>query len=172
MLRAKVLEMFGPPGYSARDFPPPATRMDFYRLSAANDRSFRVDYDSDDKATGDSIAGSPCSCNFCTAGAPVVPAAVLDGTGLIRATQPQRDLTMSALERLVGRRGETRTSQSQMGGRLWFGYTETWRVGGAGNRWLIATGRIPMTSALTREPGDKPVNDWSLVSFLPECLAK
>ena len=169
--RTKVLEMFGPPGYTAELYPGGA-RMDFYRLSAANDGSLRFDYESGSTVTRYSIESSGCRCESCNPAAPAVTAAALNQSGLIRDGAPEKTLTMSQFEKLVGRAGDLSRSPQTVGGQVWLNYTETWRVDPAPHRFLIVDGHVPLRSAPTQEVGDKPVLSWALISFQPGCLAQ
>jgi hypothetical protein len=165
MPRAKVLDLFGQPGRADETYPW-RTRMDFYRLSAANDQSYRIDYDASDVVTSDSVESAPCHCDFCTAAAPLAQA------GFIPSAPTNGGLTLSAFEVLVGVAGKRDVSQHVAGGRVWLSYTETWRVDGPPQRFLIASGHIPLTDAPTFEVGDKSIDDWTLVSYSPACLAQ
>jgi hypothetical protein len=169
--RTKVVGLFGQPGYSAESYPE-RSKIEVYRLSAANDRSFRVDYDSGNRVTGYFVDNSPCSCDTCTAGVPVLSAAVLDKSGLMRTAPRQGRLTMSAFERMLGQRGQVQLSHNRVGGQMWLNYTETWRVGSASHQFLMVWGHTPARDAPTDAIGDKFVESWALVSFMPECLAK
>ncbi len=171
MPRAKVLALLGPAGYTAEDYPGPS-RIEIYRLSAANDKSLRVDYDSADKVLGYFVESSACSCDACAAGAPVLPSAVLDKSGLTRTTAAQRSLTMSAFEKLVGRPGQLNLSHNQVGGQMWLNYSETWRVGGAPHQFLIVDGHTPARDGPMDAIADKPAYSWALVSIAPDCIAK
>ena len=169
--RAKVLGTFGPPGYSAEIYPG-ASRMDFYRLSAANDQSLRFDYESGNVVTSYSIESSGCSCQSCNAAAPMVTAAALNRSGLIRAPSREQTLTVTGFEKLVGRAGDLSRFHHKAGGQVWLNYTETWRVSPAPFRFLVVDGHVPLRSAPTEEIGDKSVLTWALISFAPGCLAK
>jgi hypothetical protein len=169
--RAKVLDMFGSPGYSEESYPG-GSKMDFYRLSAANEGKLRLDYDSGNVVTSYLIDAIPCSCDSCAASAPLLTTEALNKSGLIRATRQEKTLTMSEFEKLAGRAGKLSRSRSTAGGRAWLNYTETWRVGAAPYQFLMVDGHVPSSSAPTQEVGDKPVLSWALVSFAPGCLAK
>lgn len=169
--RANVLEMFGPPGYTAEIYPG-GRRMDFYRLSMANLESLRFDYESGNAVTRYWVQGSACNCDLCNAEAPPLTTAALSESGLIRTAPQEKTLTMSEFEKLVGNAGEPSLSHQTAGGQVWLNYTETWRVGAAPYRFLLVDGHVPLSSAPTQEVGDKPVLSWALISFAPGCLAK
>jgi hypothetical protein len=182
MSRTEVLKLLGQPGYSAIVYPG-NTRIDEYRLSAKNDRSYRIDYELDskniydDRAHGDYIESSACSCPACATDAPAVPIATLQKTGLLNlkrdATVPA-NLRMSTLEKQLGR-GKVQSSRDVTGGMVWFNYSETWRVNhndadGSPNQFFIADGHVPWRDAPNDEISGQPTGGWSVVSFAPECL--
>jgi hypothetical protein len=169
--RAKVLEMFGPPGYSAEIYPG-GSKMEFYRLSATNEEKLRLDYDPGNVVSSYLIDAIPCSCDSCDASAPLLTAEALKKSGLIRTARPEKTLTMSEFEKLVGYAGKLSRTRTTGGGRVWLSYTETWRVDTAPYRFLMVDGHTPSSSAPTQEVGDKPVLSWALISFAPGCLAK
>lgn len=171
MARAKVLDLLGPPGYSAEMYPVNG-KMDIYRLSSANDVSLRFDYQAQNTVTAYAIDSAPCSCASCTTGAPLLPAAVLAKSGLIRPELPSATPTMSGIEKLLGRAGDLHVSHQTAGGQVWLDYAETWRVGGAPNRFLIVTGSVPLRDAPANVVSDKPAESWALVSMAPDCLPK
>jgi hypothetical protein len=164
MPRAKVLDLLGPPGYSAEMYPGD-TRIDVYRLSAANHRSLRLDYQADSTLIGDSIEDDPCDCDSCTSGAPMLPAAALRKE--LSTTQ-----TMSGIEQSLGRPGDLHVTRESVGGQAWLAYSETWRVAGAPHRFLIVSGNVPARTAPTGVVADKPAGSWAVVTFAPACLAK
>src|SRR5580704_15126730 len=107
MPRAKVLELLGQPGYSVENYPERG-RIEEYRLSAANDQKFRVDYDSGDAVTGYFVESLPCGCDICTPGAPMLAIGVLDKSRLTKIARPEGGLTMSAFESMLDRPGQLR----------------------------------------------------------------
>jgi hypothetical protein len=169
--RANVMSLLGRPGYSAKLYPQ-RSEIDMYRLSAANDQSFRLDYDAGNVVTADMIDRSPCSCDFCTAEAPVLSAVAMTKSGLTRPSFGQDGLTMSAFESMLGERGKLRLSRDVAGGQMWLNYIEFWRVEGAPHQFLIVSGHTPSRDAPTNDVGGKRVESWALISFAPDCLAK
>ena len=163
MPRAKVLDLFGPPGRADETYPW-HTKMDFYRLSAANDQSFRIDYDAGDAVTADSVESAPCHCDFCTSAAPLAKIGSIQNA--------PTGLTLSGFEALVGLPGKRDVSQNVAGGRVWLNYTETWRVDSLSHPFLIASGHTPLTDAPAFEVSDKLIDDWTLVSFSAACLVQ
>ena len=79
-------------------------------------------------------------------------------------------LTMAVLDKKLGHTGKIDSSRNVVGGQVWFNYSETWRVEGSPNQFLIADGHVTWRSAPTDEVADKPVGAWALITFAPECL--
>lgn len=171
MPRAKVLDLFGQPGYSVENYPG-HSRIDEYRLSAGNDKNFRIDYNAEGNVTGDFIESSPCNCPLCTTKAPLLSAAVLKKNGLLQDQPPSQNLTVTAFEKKLGSQGQLDLSHNVVGGQMWLNYSETWRISDTPNQFLIADGHVPARTAPTNEIGDKLIESWALVSFAPECLAQ
>ena len=84
MTREELRRRLGAPGIAEAIYFPgegPQGGIDFYRLSAKNEDSFRVDYDAEGKVTGNVIEASPCVCTICKDASPAtasVAAATLD----------------------------------------------------------------------------------------------
>jgi hypothetical protein len=172
MTRTQVLNLLGQPGYSQVTYPG-VTRFDEYRLSAKNNQNFRIDYDYDGKVTENMIESSPCSCRLCTADVPAVPSAVLQKTGLLSGKRDDTvppSLTMAVLDKKLGHTGKIDSSRNVVGGQVWFNYSETWRIDGSPNQFLIADGHVTWRDAPTDEVAGKPVGAWALITFAPECL--
>jgi hypothetical protein len=106
MSRAEIIHWLGEPGVTQQIYDPgegPRGRIDFYRLSAKNDHSFRIDYDAKDKVSVNFIEASPCTCELCElarAHAGSVRMEALEGS-LLKAPEGLRSITMSELERRV-----------------------------------------------------------------------
>jgi hypothetical protein len=171
MPRAKVLDLFGQPGYSAENYPGPS-RIDEYRLSARNDKTFRIDYNAEGHVTEDSVESSPCNCPLCTTKAPPLSVAVLRKKGLLRDEPPSENITVAAFEKKLGGQGQLDLSHNVVGGQVWLNYSETWRISDTPNQFLIADGHVPARTAPTDEISDKLIESWALVAFAPECLAQ
>jgi hypothetical protein len=172
MTRAQVLNLFGEPGYSQVTYPG-VTRFDEYRLSAKNTQNFRIDYDYDSKVRENMIESSPCSCRLCAADLSAVPSAVLQKSGLLSGKRDETvspSLTMAVLDKKLGHAGKIDGSRNVAGGQVWFSYSETWRIDGPPNQFLIADGHVPWRDAPTDEVADKPVGSWALITFAPECV--
>jgi len=172
MTRAEMLSLFGEPGYSQVTYPG-ATRFDQYRLSAKNSQNFRIDYDYDGKVRENMIESSPCTCRLCAADAPAVSNAVLQKSGLLGGKRDDTvplSLIMAKLDKKLGHAGKIDSSRNVMGGQVWFDYSETWRIDGSPNQFLIADGHVPWRDAPTDRVDDKPVESWAAITFAPECL--
>ena len=171
--RAEMVREFGEPGYSWLDYPG-GSRIEEYRLSAKNDTAFRVDYDEDGKVHEDSIESSGCVCLLCKADAPAVPMGVVQGSGLLKKGDGYvpSGLTMAQVEGKLGSRGRVETSRNVMGGQVWFGYSETWRIGDRPGEWFEADGHVSWRNAPDDSVGKQPVESWSVMTFAPDCLAQ
>ena len=167
--RARVLGIFGQPGYSA-DLISDQGRMDEYRLSAANDKAFRIDYDADNKVTSYMVEASGCQCPLCAADAPVLSEAVLKNSSLMRASTSPGSFTMAELEKILGRAGKVDLAHNTVGGQVWLDYSETWHLEGQPHQFLIVDGHTPARDAPMDEFRDKTALSWATVNFAPECL--
>jgi hypothetical protein len=170
MTRAKVLNLLGPPGYSQQDYPD-GIRVDFYRLSAVNNQSLRIDYESPNQVTQFAIDYTPCDCKLCAADAPVLAGSVLARDRSRLTTQAQNDLTMSALEKMMGLVGRRSHSIDMMGGQAWLNFEEVWRMDSSPYLFLIVSGSIPASQAPEDTIGSQKIGSLSLISIWPECLA-
>jgi hypothetical protein len=148
------------------------SRIDFYRLSAKNDDSFRVDYDGENKVTGDLIEARSCACELCAlarADAGSVPMEALEGSILKKDPDGfHSSITMSELERRVGIPGKHHTAEARIGGRMWDIYSALWRVADKPLGFLIVSGTIPRTEQ--KEFDQVAVENFALVEAWPECL--
>ena len=170
MARAKVHNLLGQPGYSQQEYPDGA-EVDFYRLSAVNGQSLRIDYESPNQATGFATEYTPCECKLCAVDAPVLRAAVL-ARNRSRLTSPaQNNVTMSALEKMMGLAGRSSHLVNMMGNQAWFHYDEVWRMDGPPHQFLIAHGEVPFLMARDSTIGGQKVESLTLISIWPECLA-
>jgi hypothetical protein len=171
MSRTQALSLLGAPGYSAKIYPG-GERTDEYRLSAANEKSFRIDYNAKGSLTGEFIEDSPCECPLCHADVPAISAAMVEKGGLPRGEFLTETITMATVEKKLGSKGEIHLVDSQAGGQMWLNYSETWRISDAPGRFLIVDGHVPLRSAPTRKIGDQPLGSWAMVSYTLECLAQ
>jgi hypothetical protein len=179
MTRPRIIDLLGAPGYASEDYYPGAGRtgrIDVYRLSSKNNRSFRIDYNSSDRATGDFIEQEPCGCDSCNSHAPAVPLRILTTTILKKdAAKQGQTITIPQLETLLGRSGQRSFLQQVVGGRVWVDYTDVWSIAGSEHRFLIASGHQPSGEPTGDSPfgslGGMPVDSWSLIYMAPGCLA-
>jgi hypothetical protein len=170
MARAKVLNLLGQPGYSQQDYPD-GTRVDFYRLSAVNDQSLRIDYESPNQVTQVATEYTPCACKLCAADAPVLAAAVLARNRPRLTGVAQKDITMSAVEKMLGLPGRSFHSVDMKGGQAWLDYEEIWRMDNPPHLFLIVDGSAIAREALASPIGDQKVGSLTLISIWPQCLA-
>jgi hypothetical protein len=172
MPRDDLLRRLGAPGIAEEIYYPGqglGGRIDFYRLSAKNEDSFRVDYDEQSKVTGDAIEASPCVCTICkgAAQATSVAAEKLDAVLKPAADGKSASLDFAALEHLIGAGARFR-DETPTGGQMWVSYTEVWRLAGEDGAFFIAAGRDPRTEQKTFDAAS--VADYALVREWPECL--
>jgi len=164
--RAKVLSLFGQPGYSEERYPGRG-RADEYRLSAANGKDLRIDCDADNKVSSYFVDAIGCKCPLCDSAAPEIPLSVFKNSKLMQASTSPGSFTMAGFESTLGSQGEIVLARNLAGARVWLNYAETWRLGGEPNQFLIASGHTPSTDVI----GNRTVDSWAVVSFAPECLA-
>ena len=122
--------------------------------------------------TGYFVESNPCGCYYCTSGAPMLAAAVLDKSGLTRIARPEGGLTMSAFESMLDRPGQLHLLRKNTGGQMWLNYDEIWRVGGVPDKFLIVSGHVAARNAPTDAVGDQQVLSWATISIAPECIAQ
>lgn len=175
MSRPEIEQWLGEPGVTQQIYSRGEGfqhRIDFYRLSAKNDDSFRVDYDGEDRVTEDSIEARGCACELCELArldAGSVPMEALEGSILKKDPDgPHSSITMSELERRVGIPGKHHTAEARIGGRMWDIYSALWRIADKPRGFLIVSGTIPRTEP--KEFDQVPVENFALVEAWPECL--
>jgi hypothetical protein len=174
MTRQQLIELLGEPGFADEEYELGAGRtgrIDSYRLSSKNDRSFRIDYDSGDRATGDMIEEGPCRCADCNSQAPSVPLKVLNMTILKKDTaRVGQSLTIGRLESLLGQSGKISLSQQTAGGQVWMDYDDTWSIAGSEHRFLMVSGHRPARDWQIGDNAGLPVYSYSVISMAPGCL--
>lgn len=176
MSRAQIVALLGPPGYANADYRlgvGVTSRIDVYRLSGRNDRSYRIDYDGQDRLIMHAIDESPCDCDLCTDRAPAVPfaavdRAVLNKTALREGTQ----LTIGQLESRIGRPGQRIVDRGVSGGQMWVNYVDIWRVTGGEPHYLFASGHRPARDWKFGALDNEPLDSYDLVTMFPQCLAR
>lgn len=170
--RYKVLSLFGNPGYTAVNYPG-TTRIDEYRLSAKNDRVFRIDYDHEGNVQYYSVEDGPCDCPICRTDAPAVSLETIQHAGLLRQREfNDGSLTIKKLEKQLGKAGSLDSDQSTVGGMVWFTFSDTWRVADRQDHYFVADGHVPWSTLNIEKPKDSSVLSWSVVTYAPGCLAK
>ncbi len=172
MTRAEILALLGEPGLSERYYyysgAGPQGRVDFYRLSAANNPSFRLDYAEDDKVKSVLLEASPCVCALCNSESRV-SRAVLERTLLASSSTTQPASSMAEIEKLIGAAGKSDVTKNTVGGQLWANYSEVWRLSDDPNGYFIASGHIAARNWTSL--AEAPAYDLVLVSAWPNCLA-
>lgn len=174
MAREEVIRLLGEPGMTNEIFYPGQGfqgRIDFYRLSAKSEDTFRIDYDPSDKVSGTSIEARPCFCALCatSTSSTEVKADALRSSVLAPAPDGE-DATQSfaALAALVGGPGTRSTTEVRIGSQTWTIYNEIWRVANDPHRFFTAAGRAPLRQ---QQPfDDASVGDYGLIKNWPECL--
>ncbi len=174
LAREEVVRLLGEPGMTNEIFYPGKGfqgRIDFYRLSAKNEDSFRIDYDASDKVSGNTIEAKPCSCATCAAATASSELKTDALRSSVLAPAPDgEDATRSfaALGALVGAPGTRSTTEVRIGSQTWSVYSETWRVANEAHRFFTATGRAPLRQ---QQPFDEAsIGDYALIGNWPECL--
>jgi hypothetical protein len=173
LTRSDILKMLGAPGFASEDFPG-NVRIDEWRLSAENTSVFRVDYDSDARVTDSVVDGESCACPACSVAASAISEIDLKRTGLLDLTKASEfnSLTVSELDRKLGKPGSVEISQSTAGGQVWQNYSDTWRLKDLANGFFIADGHQPFRDSLESGVGNRRIESWSLVTYAPDCLAQ
>lgn len=175
--RARVTALLGPPGKSFELFYPasgPVGVTDIYRLSARNDRSFRIDYGVDGKVIKDFVDATPCECRGCaelpTTPDLVMPIEALNNFLAEDRTQGARtQLTVAGLEAALGRPGR-RATATVTRGQVWVEFVDAWRIAGENDRFFFADGHEPLRSWKSFE--DAIVMSYAVVTMRPQCLAR
>jgi len=175
MSRAEVIRWLGEPGVTQQIYSPGEglrSRFDFYRLSAKNDDSFRIEYDATGKVTGNLIDARSCACELCAlarADAGAVRMEMLEGSILKKDPDGlPRSVTISEVESRLGLPGQHHTEEARIGGRMWVIYTALWRVADKPHGFLIISGTVPLTEQ--KEFDQVPVENFAFIEVWPECL--
>jgi hypothetical protein len=172
MARDDLLRQLGAPGIAEEIYYPGqglGGRIDFYRLSAKNEDSFRVDYDAKGKVSGNAIEASPCVCTICKDAAQAASVAVetLDAVLKPAVDGKSASLDFAALAQLVGAGARFR-DEARTGGQMWVRDTEVWRLTGEDGAFFVAAGRHPLAEQKAFDAAS--VADYALIREWPECL--
>lgn len=174
--RDEMIGVLGPPndtlelyhtGYGLID------RFDTYRLSAKNDRSYRLTYRPTGELDSQRIESLPCGCPKCDNAGKLASAAISAQTAddFLAALndKPASPEMLSEAEQTLGRTGVKQTDLGvQMGGHVWANFEVIWPIADHGHRFLIASGSLPMNSYSADT--DLPITDYSLETVSDECL--
>ncbi len=173
MSRQELIQLLGDPGMSQQTAFPgsmlPGGRMDFWRLSARNDESFRVGYGPDGKVATSTMEADSCSCQSCGDAGEKTP--TIDSGHLRDDLWGKTDtgLTFADVEQIAGVPGQRETVPSTVAHQVWVRYIEQWRVGGELPRFFVASGQLPENQAVPFE--QVRVAEVALITSWPECLA-
>jgi hypothetical protein len=174
MSRAEIEHWLGEPGVTQHIYSPGEGfrhRIDFYRLSAKNEDSFRIEYDAKDNVSADFIEPRSCVCELCElvrAAAGSVQMEALENTILKEDPSGQQSITMSELERRLGIPGKHHTAEARIGGQMWAIYSALWRVAEQPRSFLIVSGTAPLREQ--REFDQVRVENFAFVEAWPGCL--
>src|SRR5580658_1164632 len=166
--RATIIARLGTPGTSYDLYVPGAgrnARIDLYRLSAKNDRVLSINYDANDRLELDAVEAGSCGCRLCSEASPdaraIVAMDVLARTVLTGSDVPAM-VTKGRVESLLGHRGRPYATTSTAGGQAWADYSEIWRIAGAGERFFIASGQLPVRDRETRQDAELPITSFAI----------
>lgn len=169
--RKNIVYMLGEPGYTAVLYPG-GDQIDEYRLSAENQRVYRIDYNNQRYVFSEGIEKGGCWCPQCKDTDPTVSVDKLRQTGLLRTNFSGDSFSIQELNAMLGVPGVTANEWMRVGGQMWLDYTYTWRVEGLPNTYFTAHGHAPTRHGTDPEPHGLAIVSWSLVTFEAGCLAK
>ena len=176
--RATIIARLGTPGTSYDLYLPGAgrnARIDLYRLSAKNDRVLSINYDANDRLELDAVEAGSCGCRLCSEAPPdpraIVPMDVLART-VLTGSDVSATVTKGRVERLLGHGGRPYATTSTDGGQAWADYSEIWRIAGAGERYFIASGQLPVRDRETRQDAQLPITSYAIATVGPDCSSR
>jgi hypothetical protein len=174
--RAQMLAALGPPGFVADSYAAGTgrqSRVDLWRLSAANDRAYAVRYDALDRVVSHDVSDeSGCACTMCDAAAPAAPLAAFQRDVLDEnAARHGPSLSLAAAAARLGRPGKRSIDESFAGGRMWVYYADVWRDAADRNRYLIGSGHTPKSDVKQDALDALIIDSYDVITVLPECLA-
>ncbi|HVJ54878.1 MAG TPA: hypothetical protein VM689_20630 [Aliidongia sp.] len=176
--RQRLLALLGQPGYARESYAPGqglVGRLDIYRLSAKNNRSFHVSYRPSGQFEGSLVDPNPCVCPLCKELPPgtdstLQDAVVTDLLTVSLAQDPFVSTRIPELEQLVGHPGKRSSVSERTIGQAWVSYNVAWRVaGGGGDHFLSASGRVPGRDWQSFD--DARLEAYDLITMEAECLA-
>ena len=177
--RATIIARLGMPGISYELYTPGMgrqARLDIYRLSAKNDRVFRIDYDAKDRLKSDEVESSSCGCPLCSQVPAdtnaIVAMRVLARTALMGSGPYPAVTTRRQVEVLLGHAGQPHSVIEQIGGQAWVDYSDIWRIAGAGERFFIASGYVTVRDRETREDAELPITSYAIATVGPDCPSR
>ena len=177
--RATIIAHLGTPGISYELYAPGKgrqRRLDLYRLSAKNDRVYRVIYDAEDRVDREDVDTGPCRCALCSQASPDEHAAVtmevLARVVLVPNPGTSSFTTKGRVDGLVVQPGRPYATTDQAGGQAWSNYGEVWRIAGTASRFFIASGSVPVRDRETRPDAELPIHSYTIVTAGPECSSQ
>jgi hypothetical protein len=174
--RDQVVGLLGAPGYASETFGIGSGlryRFDVYRLSAKNDASYAIEYDAQGKGIRGLIDTVGCACPPCGDEAPAAPVDGLrSGLQTQGAAEAGTGIKIARLESLVGRPGKRSVNTNAAGGQAWVHYTEVWRLAGEAHGFLIAEGARVARDWSADAFAEAMVESYSIVTMMPDCLAR
>ncbi|MDI3469166.1 MAG: hypothetical protein OJF62_001229 [Pseudolabrys sp.] len=178
--RTRILSLLGKPGSSDEDYDLHGglwSINDEYRLSARNDHSYRITYGANRKVTA-SLVEDGCNLDLSSfSDAPTIPAAAI---GKFAAGNPEakatlfdsKKMTIAQFEASIGAPGKHLSSTSVVGGMAWVGYEVSWRFDDGSHRYLTVSGHVARSNWKEDKFDEETINGYSVVTLLPDCLAK
>ena len=176
--RQRVLALLGPPGFASESYYPGqglSGRLDLYRLSAKNGRSFRVNYRPSGQVETASTDATPCVCPLCrdlsgNTDIIIEDAVVTDLLTVQLVSADHQTIKLAELEQLVGHVGKRSLDNRTIGGQAWVNYNVAWRIsGGGGEHFLVAGGHITSRDWDTFE--EARIQSYDLITLTAECEA-
>jgi TPR repeat protein len=179
--RTRVLSLLGRPGHSDEEYDLHGALWsinDEYRLSARNDHLYQITYDANRKVTGGLIESDGCNLDLSSfSDAPTIPTAAI---GKFTAGNPgakatlldSQKMTIAQFETSIGTPGKHLSSTSVVGGMAWVGYEVWWRFDDGSYRYLTVGGHVARSDWKEDKFDEEAINGYSVVTLLPDCLAK
>ena len=181
--RQDIVALLGQPGLSAEyiEFGAQrAGRRETYRLSAANDKSLRINYDRQRRVESHEVSRPGCAFPSSAAHG-VVPKTVVTEKLMKLGRGPggeRRLLTMAEFSALVGVPAKYWSTHDMAGDRNSLSFGKVWRLVGEQRRYLSAGGSIavphssepPSADVVKSMDAENSIGGFELTTFWPDCL--
>jgi hypothetical protein len=173
MPRVRVIELLGEPAIAYELYPvsDQRERIDVYRLSAKNEDSLRIEYNTQDKVSSAFVDTRSCKAEAFAGAAPVAEKVLISATlekVLEKYSREQiTSMQISQLEALIGKSDKNWSRKSLVGGQTWMYYNYVWRLSVNGRRVFTAYGHVPLRN--WDETGAR-VHSYAIISMGPDCL--